>query len=55
VNPPIARAEVLVAQGRWDLAERELGQVLAEWPDSAYAHALLAACKRGRRDYPAAV
>ncbi len=38
------RARVLVDQGRYELAERELAQVLAANPDHASAHALLAIC-----------
>jgi tetratricopeptide (TPR) repeat protein len=44
VNNQFERAQVLVDQGRYELAEQELGQVLAAEPDYASAHALLAIC-----------
>jgi len=40
----IQRALLLLQQSRYDLAEQELRQVLAEHPDDAYSHALLALC-----------
>jgi tetratricopeptide (TPR) repeat protein len=49
-----ARAEVLLAQGRYDLAERELREALAADPDDAHLHALLAACLVERGDARAA-
>jgi tetratricopeptide (TPR) repeat protein len=48
VNPHILRAEVLLAQGRYDLAKREVGHALAESPDDAFVHALLAVCLKGQ-------
>jgi tetratricopeptide (TPR) repeat protein len=42
--PHFERAQVLVNQGNYELAERELRQVLAAQPDYASAHALLAIC-----------
>ena len=36
------RGRLLAAQGRWDLAEKELRKAVAEGPDSATAHGLLA-------------
>ncbi len=46
--PHFERAQVLVNQGNYGLAERELRQVLAAQPDYASAHALLAICLSGR-------
>ncbi|MFN7952535.1 MAG: tetratricopeptide repeat protein [bacterium] len=40
----LGRAGVLLAQRRWDLAERELRGVLALEPHHAHAHALLSLC-----------
>jgi tetratricopeptide (TPR) repeat protein len=45
------RAQVLVNQGNYELAERELRQVLAAQPDYASAHALLAISLSGREKY----
>jgi tetratricopeptide (TPR) repeat protein len=42
------RSQVLVDQGNYELAERELRQVLAAQPDHASAHALLAICFSNR-------
>jgi tetratricopeptide (TPR) repeat protein len=42
--PHFERAQVLINQGNYELAERELRQVLAAQPDYASAHALLAIC-----------
>jgi tetratricopeptide (TPR) repeat protein len=42
------RAQVLIDQGQYELAERELAQVLATQPDYASAHALLAICLSNR-------
>ena len=38
----LERGRLLVSQGRWDMAEKELRMAVAESPDSAYAHGLLA-------------
>jgi len=40
----IQRALLLLHQSRYDLAEKELRQVLAENPEDAYSHSLLALC-----------
>lgn len=40
----IRRAVLLLQQSRYDLAEKELRNLLAQEPDHAYAHALLALC-----------
>ena len=44
MNPRIARAQMLLSQRRADLAERELGQALADEPNHPLAHALMALC-----------
>jgi tetratricopeptide (TPR) repeat protein len=49
--PHFERAQVLVNQGNYESAERELRQVLAAQPDYASAHALLAICLSGREKY----
>jgi tetratricopeptide (TPR) repeat protein len=46
--PHFERAQVLVNQGQYELAERELAQALAAQPDYASAHALLAICFSNR-------
>jgi tetratricopeptide (TPR) repeat protein len=38
----LERGRLLVSQGRWDLAEKELRMAVGESPDSAAAHGLLA-------------
>jgi tetratricopeptide (TPR) repeat protein len=48
------RALLLYQQSRPDLAEEELHQALAEEPADASAHALLALCLCGRKEYQAA-
>lgn len=50
----LTRAQLLVQQGRWDLAERELRQALAEDSQNAEAHYLLALCLLQKKDYDAA-
>ncbi len=42
MNPRIARAQLLLSQRRADMAEKELGQALAEEPNDPLAHALMA-------------
>jgi len=42
MNPHFSRAQLLFEQGRWELAEQELRQALAQQPDLPAAHALLA-------------
>jgi tetratricopeptide (TPR) repeat protein len=49
------RALLLYQQSRYDLADQELRQALANEPDDALAHALLALCLCNRKDYPAAM
>lgn len=49
------RALLLYQQSRYDLAEQELRQALAEEPDSPLAHALLALCLCERKDHSAAM
>ncbi len=44
MSGPFERAQVLLEQGRYDLAEKELRSALAADPDNAAAHALLAEC-----------
>jgi tetratricopeptide (TPR) repeat protein len=51
MNHSIARAHVLIAQAKWDLAERELRGVLTQDPNLAHAHALLALCLSVRQQY----
>ena len=38
----LERGRLLAAQQRWDLAEKELRMAVAESPDLAFAHGLLA-------------
>ncbi len=49
------RALLLYQQSRYELAEQELRQVLADEPSDARAHALLALCLCDRKDYSAAM
>lgn len=49
------RALLLFQQSRYDLAEQELQQVMAEEPANPYAHALLALCHCERKDHAAAI
>ncbi len=44
MSPNFERAMLLFQQSRFELAEKELRQGLAEAPDEAYGHALLALC-----------
>jgi tetratricopeptide (TPR) repeat protein len=55
VSPRILRAEVLMAQSRYDLAEQELGHALAESPDDPLAHAMLSVCHHVRDKHAEAV
>jgi tetratricopeptide (TPR) repeat protein len=55
MNPHYDRALLLYQQSRYDLAEQELRQALADEPSDASAHALLALCLCDRKDYPAAM
>lgn len=54
MNPHFDRALLLYQQSRYELAEQELRQALADEPNDAGAHALLALCLCDRKDYPAA-
>jgi tetratricopeptide (TPR) repeat protein len=54
MNQHQQRARVLVEQGRYDLAEKELRQALAADPDDGYCHALLALCLCEQEKYDAA-
>jgi len=44
MDPLLARAQLLLEQSRYDLAEQELKQALTANPNHALAHALLAIC-----------
>lgn len=44
MNPHLQRALLLIEQSRYKLAQQELRQSLAEEPDDAMAHAVLAIC-----------
>jgi tetratricopeptide (TPR) repeat protein len=44
MNTPLARAQLLYQQSRFDLAEQELRRVLGDTPHDPGAHALLAMC-----------
>src|SRR5205085_2479523 len=46
-----ARAVILFQQGRYDLAETELRQTLAEDPQNAPAHAMLGLCIAQPEDF----
>jgi tetratricopeptide (TPR) repeat protein len=48
------RAALLLNQSRYELAEQELKQALAEDPDEPLAHSLLARALIGRKEYAAA-
>lgn len=50
-NPHIARAEILIGQHRYDMADVELRQALTSDPDNAMAHAWLAICLREREQF----
>ena len=43
--PSLSRAQLLIQQQRYDLAERELRGLLVEEPDQAELHSLLAVCR----------
>lgn len=45
------RSQLLINQGRYDLAEKELRQVLSLEPDYASAHELLAVCLSEKKQY----
>jgi len=46
-----ARAQLLINQGRYDMAEQEIGQILAKDPNDAIAHLLLALCFKLTKRY----
>ncbi len=50
-NPHLERAWILLSQSRFELAEQELRQSLAQQPDGAQAHALLALCLSEREAF----
>ena len=55
MSPHYDRALLLYQQSRYDLAEQELRQALADEPGDARAHALLALCLCDREDRAAAM
>lgn len=50
-NPHLQRAWLLLDQSRHELAEQQLRQALAQEPDSARSHALLAVCLAERESF----
>lgn len=51
MNTHFARASALIGQSRFDLAEPELRQGLAQDPDDGWGHAMLAICLSGTKKY----
>lgn len=51
MNPHLQRAFMLLEQSRHELAEQELRQTLAESPNDAAAHGVLAICLAHRKKY----
>jgi tetratricopeptide (TPR) repeat protein len=51
MNPHFERAQLLFQQSRYDLAEESLRRTLADDPDFAMAHGLLALCMLQRQAY----
>ena len=51
MNPHLDRARLLLAQSRYDLAEKELRQQLGAEPGNAEAHALLALCLSNQKEF----
>jgi tetratricopeptide (TPR) repeat protein len=49
------RSQLLINQGRYDLAEKELRQLLSVEPDYASAHGLLAVCLSEKKQYAEAL
>ncbi len=47
----LQRGQLLISQQRYELAETELGLVLAEDPDNAQAHALMGICLLKQKEY----
>lgn len=54
MSPHYDRALLLYQQSRYDLAEQELRQALADEPSNARTHALLALCLSDRKDHAVA-
>lgn len=54
MNPHFERGLLLFQQNRHELAEEQLRQALAQEPDDAHAHALLALCLSERKQFAAA-
>src|SRR5262245_4167204 len=50
-NPHLQRAEVLLQQNRYDLAEKELRQAIAMEPNEALAYSYLAGCLAERKEW----
>lgn len=55
MGPHLTRAQLLLEQNRYDLAEEELRKAIAEEPDAAIGHALLSICLGHRERYDEAV
>ncbi len=55
MNQPFERAQLLIEQQRYALAQKELHQALADDPNWASAHALLAVCLNAQGQSPAAL
>ena len=55
VSPQLQYAMQLLSQSRYDLAESAVRRVLGEDPDNATAHALLALCYVGLKDFAKAM
>jgi len=51
MHPQLQRAQMLLSQGRTEMAETELRQVLVTDPNDAFAHTLLAACLLDQKQY----
>lgn len=51
MHPQLQRAQMLLSQGRSEMAETELRQVLVTDPNDAFAHMLLAACLLDQKQY----
>ncbi len=51
MDPLHQRAQLLISQNRFDLAEQELGAILAKDPQDAVAHLLISICYRHSKRY----
>lgn len=51
MNPHLQRGQMLLQRSRYDEAERELGIALSQDPESAWAYALMGACRAAQKDY----